>query len=665
VFAPRGEGVDVPKDLEHPEPGRRRRLGARVHAAGVACAALSVAVLVVGSLTAEASPDDEGSSASTLDATTTASTAPDFSTDATAATSTTTPDTGTAVAAPPDTEATTTTADPPPSPDDTVVALDPVDDVCAASGNESVTTDNDDYPPESTVLVSGSGYGPGCRLLVEVTRPDGSIVRGDGTFSPGVDDVVTSAAGTFTYAYQLDGIEGTYRIRVLGDDGVSRATATFTDQLPRALPSDPRAIFVEANVVRCSEVGFPDSVQMGSPTNSSNSDGNVSGTVEPNSGPIQPGRGQEVNVAILSANVVIDAVVVKGSNGYNLYVNQAFLPPTLPPRQHYISPLTDGTNVPQISHWFVCYHFGTPPPPGALVVDKVVIPPDGTPIDPLPPGYQVTVTCDGQPLSPPLTFGPGGGVALPITGLPVGTVCTVEETTVLPPGSEVTYEPPDANTVGVTILADAAVTVDVVNDFSGLPVQTADVRVVKEVVQPVPPGVQLPSQYNVALECSDGTIVAVTLPGAGGPGTPATVPVAVGSLCGLQEDSTPLPPGWTVTYQVNGGTPQTAVAVFVVQSSADVVVTVVNNPTGAAPTTTTTTTVPGSTTSTTAAPATTTAPSTTAAASGGGAAGGGTLPTTGAGSSGIGFVAASILLFGLALVLLTWRDREDVEEAES
>ena len=81
----------------------------------------------------------------------------------------------------------------------------------------------------------------------------------------------------------------------------------------------------------------------------------LSGTVAENAGAVQPGKGQEVNVTILGDNVVIDAVVVKGGNGYNVYEDPTFLPPALQPPQHYISPFNNGGNIPAISHWFLCY----------------------------------------------------------------------------------------------------------------------------------------------------------------------------------------------------------------------------------------------------------------------------------------------------------------------
>src|SRR5919109_4525346 len=62
--------------------------------------------------------------------------------------------------------------------------------LCTPTGNETVTTDKPDYPPESSVHISGSGYAAGCQVTVKVTRPDGSVVLGDGTATPGSDTVL-------------------------------------------------------------------------------------------------------------------------------------------------------------------------------------------------------------------------------------------------------------------------------------------------------------------------------------------------------------------------------------------------------------------------------------------------------------------------------------------
>jgi hypothetical protein len=191
-------------------------------------------------------------------------------------------------------------------------------------------------------------------------------------------------------------------------------------------PSDSRATFVPGNVTTCSGAGFPGTIQLGAEGNSPASDANVSGTPAPNTGPIQPGQGEEVNVAISGVGVIIDAVVVKGGPAYNLYTNATFLPPTLPPPQHYISPLNGGGNVPDLSHWFVCYHLGTPPPTGSLTVRKVVSV-DEKLATPLPTGYSALVNCnDGNLAHQNGTVklpGGGGGVGTPqLTGIPPGTV---------------------------------------------------------------------------------------------------------------------------------------------------------------------------------------------------------------------------------------------------
>ena len=123
--------------------------------------------------------------------------------------------------------------------------------------------------------------------------------------------------------------------------------------------SDSRATAtLSGNVTTCAAIGFSSDTLVGSSSNSDASDSNVSGTVATNAGSVQPGTGQEVDISITGSNIVIDAVVVKGGNGYNTYSNSTYLPPTLASPQHYIPPFNNGGNVPTISHWFVCYHIG-------------------------------------------------------------------------------------------------------------------------------------------------------------------------------------------------------------------------------------------------------------------------------------------------------------------
>src|SRR2546421_1197130 len=103
---------------------------------------------------------------------------------------------------------------------------------CPQTGNELVSTDAPSYTPGSLVHVSGMGYAPGCDVVVKVTRPDGSVVSGDGTFTPGSDTVTTDFLGGFSYDYQLPSnpaIEGTYAVDVLGLADTVLAHATFQD----------------------------------------------------------------------------------------------------------------------------------------------------------------------------------------------------------------------------------------------------------------------------------------------------------------------------------------------------------------------------------------------------------------------------------------------------
>jgi hypothetical protein len=131
-------------------------------------------------------------------------------------------------------------------------------------------------------------------------------------------------------------------------------------------PSDGRAVFYPGNVTTCGGVGLGSDKQIGAEGNKSAGNANVSGTVKTNAGSVQPGTGEELDVAT-AGDTEVHAVVIHGGKGYNKYADPAVLPPRLPPDQHYIAPLTNGGNVPTLSHWFVCYaDAGTPVPAGTL-----------------------------------------------------------------------------------------------------------------------------------------------------------------------------------------------------------------------------------------------------------------------------------------------------------
>jgi hypothetical protein len=103
---------------------------------------------------------------------------------------------------------------------------------CTQTGMETVATDRSAYAPGSLVHVSGSGYAPGCDVVVKVTRPDGLVVTGDGSQTPGSDTVTTDPFGDFTYDYQLQSmpaIEGQYLVDVLGEGDAVLAHTDFFD----------------------------------------------------------------------------------------------------------------------------------------------------------------------------------------------------------------------------------------------------------------------------------------------------------------------------------------------------------------------------------------------------------------------------------------------------
>ena len=99
---------------------------------------------------------------------------------------------------------------------------------CPAIGTETVQTDTAHTYPFQTVVISGTGYVPLCGVTVQVTRPDGSIVVGDGTGTPGSDIVSTDATGSFTYLYHMGNLGGLYLVSVLGENGAALTGTWFT-----------------------------------------------------------------------------------------------------------------------------------------------------------------------------------------------------------------------------------------------------------------------------------------------------------------------------------------------------------------------------------------------------------------------------------------------------
>ena len=78
--------------------------------------------------------------------------------------------------------------------------------------------DKTDFEPEDTVYVWGKGFNVDDAVIIDITRPDGSVDTGTAD---------TDSNGEFVYAYDLDGIVGNYTVNAT--DGVNSAQTTFTD----------------------------------------------------------------------------------------------------------------------------------------------------------------------------------------------------------------------------------------------------------------------------------------------------------------------------------------------------------------------------------------------------------------------------------------------------
>src|SRR6185295_11092642 len=100
----------------------------------------------------------------------------------------------------------------------------------AFTNGPQVSTDRGDYRDNETVHISGVAFPLMTDLSLRVTRPDGSVVTGDGTNTPGTDTVTTDAQGAFSFDYIIRlGTRAEYLVEVLGQDGSPLAETSFTD----------------------------------------------------------------------------------------------------------------------------------------------------------------------------------------------------------------------------------------------------------------------------------------------------------------------------------------------------------------------------------------------------------------------------------------------------
>jgi len=108
-----------------------------------------------------------------------------------------------------------------------------------ASVDPEVSTKHLDYKPGHKVMITGDNFLPNESYEIVVTRPDGSIVKGDGSFEEGSDIITSNKKGGFKYKYQLAEISdefdptGGYYVDVFDSSGDLIASTTFTDSTVR------------------------------------------------------------------------------------------------------------------------------------------------------------------------------------------------------------------------------------------------------------------------------------------------------------------------------------------------------------------------------------------------------------------------------------------------
>jgi hypothetical protein len=95
---------------------------------------------------------------------------------------------------------------------------------CLGTGFETVATDRPSYQGGETAYVTGTGYAPGCDVVIRITRPDAVIETATVTTDP--------LSGTLSYDYLLPGppnISGDFLLEALGLDNAVLASTMFAD----------------------------------------------------------------------------------------------------------------------------------------------------------------------------------------------------------------------------------------------------------------------------------------------------------------------------------------------------------------------------------------------------------------------------------------------------
>lgn len=119
-------------------------------------------------------------------------------------------------------------------------------------------------------------------------------------------------------------------------------------------PSDDHATPVpKTNVTTCADAKLPGETLVRSdelPTDVIDIEGGV------------PNKDKTLTIKQVAKGVTITAIVVKGGDGYNIYIPGKKGLPENAPWKDLKSPLNGGRQVPTISHWFVCGTTKSTPP---------------------------------------------------------------------------------------------------------------------------------------------------------------------------------------------------------------------------------------------------------------------------------------------------------------
>ena len=94
----------------------------------------------------------------------------------------------------------------------------------SAGPSPSLNSDQDVYIEFQTAIITGAGFDPNMFVDIVITRPDGTVVTGDGTQTQGWDIVQADGLGAFSYSYWLNWPEETPYIGLYTVEAYSAGT---------------------------------------------------------------------------------------------------------------------------------------------------------------------------------------------------------------------------------------------------------------------------------------------------------------------------------------------------------------------------------------------------------------------------------------------------------